>query len=240
MISIENVHKSYGDNPVLRGVNMTVNKGEVACLIGASGSGKSTLLLCINALEPIQKGRIVIGGEDAHAADTDRNRLRRKIGIVFQQYNGFPHLTVQENVMLAPRIVLKIPRKQAAEIAEKHLTRVGLDDKMDSYPAQLSGGQQQRLAIARALAMEPECLLLDEITSALDPELVGEVLDTLKMLSNEGMTMIIVTHEIPFAREVANSVAFFHEGKIYEAGPAREIINSPQKKRTREFLNHIL
>lgn len=240
MIQIEDVHKSYGDNAVLSGVNLSVAKGEVTCLIGASGSGKSTLLLCINALEPIQKGRIVIGGVDVHAKDTDRNRLRRKIGIVFQQYNGFPHLTARQNVMLAPRIVLKISRRQAAEIAEKHLTRVGLGDKMDSYPGQLSGGQQQRLAIARALAMDPECLLLDEITSALDPELVGEVLGTLKMLSDDGMTMIVVTHEISFAREVADNVAFFHEGKIHEFGPAREVIGSPQKERTREFLNHIL
>lgn len=240
MINIENVHKSYGNNAVLSGVNLSVAKGEVTCLIGASGSGKSTLLLCVNALESIQKGHITIGGVDVHAADTDRNRLRRKIGIVFQQYNGFPHLTALQNVMLAPQIVLKFSRQQAAEIAEKNLIWVGLGDKMDSYPAQLSGGQQQRLAIARALAMDPECLLLDEITSALDPELVGEVLDILKKLSDKGMTMIAVTHEIPFAREVADNVAFFHEGKIHEIGPARQIIDSPQKERTREFLKHIL
>jgi polar amino acid transport system ATP-binding protein len=240
LIEIHKVHKSFGKLHVLKGVDLTVEKGEVVCLIGASGSGKSTLLLTINALEPIQGGKILVDDIDVHAKDTDRIKLRRKLGIVFQQYNAFPHLNALENVALAPRLVLKNSKKQALEIAEKHLLHVGLADKMDKYPSQLSGGQQQRLAIARALAMEPEYMLLDEITSALDPELVGEVLDTLHMLSDEGMTMIVVTHEMPFAKEVASRVAFFHEGVIYEIGPAKELIANPEKPRTKEFLRHIL
>ena len=240
MIEISGVHKAYGDLQVLNGVDLEIEKGEVVCVIGASGSGKSTLLLCINALEPIQKGRILVGGIDVHAKETDQNLVRQKLGIVFQQYNTFPHLTARQNVALAPRIVLKRPRKESEEIAERHLVHVGLDDKLDHYPSQLSGGQQQRLAIARALAMGPDCMLFDEVTSALDPELVGEVLDTLRMLSDEGMTMIVVTHEIPFAREVADRVVFVHEGVIHESGPARELIGNPQKQRTREFLSKIL
>lgn len=240
MIEIDNVHKSFGKLQVLKGVNLKVEKGEVVCLIGASGSGKSTLLLSINALEPIQSGKILVDDIDVHAKNTDRIKLRRKLGIVFQQYNAFPHLNAMDNVALAPRLVLKNSKKQAREIAEKHLVHVGLADKMDKYPSQLSGGQQQRLAIARALAMEPKYMLLDEITSALDPELVGEVLDTLHMLSDEGMTMIVVTHEIPFAKEVASRVAFFHEGIIYEIGSAKELIANPKKPRTKDFLRRIL
>ncbi len=240
MIRIEEVRKSYGSLDVLRGVDLTVETGDVLCLIGASGSGKSTLLLCINALETIQGGRILVDDIDVHAKETDRNALRRKIGIVFQQYNAFPHLDAVGNVALAPRRVLGKSRKVAKELAEHHLAHVGLGDKLRHYPSQLSGGQQQRLAIARALAMEPDYMLLDEVTSALDPELVGEVLDTLRLLSDEGMTMIAVTHEIPFAREVADRVAFFHKGVIHEIGPAEEVIDTPRMPRTREFLGKIL
>lgn len=240
MIEVKNVHKSFGSLAVLKGVDLVVEKGEVVCLIGASGSGKSTLLLCINALEEIQRGKIIVDGVDVHAAHTDRNKLRRKLGIVFQQFNAFPHLTARQNVALAPHIVLKKPRREALEIAEKHLVHVDLGDKMDHYPSQLSGGQQQRLAIARALAMEPDYMLLDEVTSALDPELVGEVLDTLRLLSDEGITLIAVTHEIPFAREVADRVAFFHQGVIYESGAAKETLSNPQKQRTKDFLGKIL
>jgi hydroxyproline transport system ATP-binding protein len=240
MIEVQNVHKSFGKLNVLKGIDITVNKGEVVCLIGASGSGKSTLLLSINALEPIQKGKIIVDGVDVHAKGSNRVELRRKLGIVFQQFNAFPHLTARENVSLALKLVLKKSKADANKIADKHLDRVGLGDKLDKYPSQLSGGQQQRLAIARALAMEPDYMLLDEVTSALDPELVGEVLDTLRMLRDEGMTMLVVTHEIPFAREVADRVAFFHKGIIYEIDTPNELINNPKKPRTQEFLSRIL
>lgn len=240
MIKIENLHKSYGKLKVLNGIDMEVNNGEVVCLIGASGSGKSTLLLCVNALEIIDNGKVIVDNINVHDSKTNRNELRKKLGIVFQQFNTFPHLTALNNVSLAPKLVLKMSKKESQELAEKQLVKVGLGDKIKYYPSELSGGQQQRLAIARALAMSPSYLLLDEITSALDPELVGEVLDTLKMLADEGMTMITVTHEIPFAREVANRVAFFHEGKIHEIGPAKEIISYPKQKRTKEFLSKIL
>jgi polar amino acid transport system ATP-binding protein len=221
-------------------VSFTVEKGEVVCVIGASGSGKSTLLLCINGLEPISAGRIVVDGTDVHARGTDLNKLRQKIGIVFQQFNVFPHLTVLENVALTPRIVLRNPRSVAVEKAKVQIARVGLSDKLDVYPGQLSGGQQQRLAIARALAMEPNYMLFDEITSALDPELVGEVLDTLRMLRNDGMTMLVVTHEIPFAREVGNRVIFIDQGRICEMGPPAQIIDNPREERTRQFLSKVL
>ena len=240
MIKIENLHKSYGKLKVLNGIDMEVNNGEVVCLIGASGSGKSTLLLCVNALEIIDNGKVIVDNINVHDSKTNRNELRKKLGIVFQQFNTFPHLTALNNVSLAPKLVLKMSKKESQELAEKQLVKVGLGDKIKYYPSELSGGQQQRLAIARALAMSPSYLLLDEITSALDPELVGEVLDTLKMLADEGMTMITVTHEIPFAREVANRVAFFHEGKIHEIGPAKELISYPKQKRTKEFLSKIL
>jgi len=240
MIKIENLHKSYGKLKVLNGIDMEVNNGEVVCLIGASGSGKSTLLLCVNALEIIDNGKVIVDNINVHDSNTNRNELRKKLGIVFQQFNTFPHLTALNNVSLAPKLVLKMSKKESQELAEKQLVKVGLGDKLKYYPSELSGGQQQRLAIARALAMSPSYLLLDEITSALDPELVGEVLDTLKMLADEGMTMITVTHEIPFAREVANRVAFFHEGKIHEIGSAKELISYPKQKRTKEFLSKIL
>lgn len=240
MIEIHDVHKSYHHLEVLKGVSMTVNKGEVVVVIGASGSGKSTLLQCINGLEPINSGRILVDGIDVHARDTDINKLRQRIGIVFQSFNVFPHFTVLENVALAPRIVLGLPRQQAVKRAREQIVKLGLSDKLDVYPGKLSGGQQQRLAIARALAMGPEYMLFDEITSALDPELVGEVLDALRMLSRDGMTMIVVTHEIPFAREVADRVVFFDSGVICESGPAKKVIDDPENERTRQFLGKVL
>ena len=208
-------------------------------MIGASGSGKSTLLYCINGLEPVQRGQILVDGTDVHAKDTNINKLRQKLGMVFQQWNSFPHLTTLENVALAPRIVLKKSKEEAREIARRQLDHVGLGDKLEIYPTKLSGGQQQRLAIARALAMGPNYMLFDEVTSALDPELVGEVLDTLHMLSDEGMTMILVTHEIGFARDVSDRVAYFHEGVIEEIGPPGQVILDPQSERTRKFLSAV-
>lgn len=240
MIEIENVHKSFGDFQVVKGVSLTVNKGEVLSVIGGSGSGKSTLLMCINGLEPIQQGTIKVDGTDVHASGCDLNKLRQKIGIVFQQWNAFPHLTVLENVMLAPRKVLKMSKSEARGIAVKQLTHVGLGEKLDVFPSKLSGGQQQRMAIARALAMSPEYMLFDEATSALDPQLVGEVLDTMRLLAEEGMTMIVVTHEIGFAREVSDRVAFFHKGLIHEIGTPEEVIGNPQKAETVEFLKSVI
>ena len=239
MIEVENVHKSFGDLEVLKGINLTVQKGEVVSVIGGSGSGKSTLLTCINGLEPINSGRILIDGTEVHARGTDLNRLRRKVGIVFQQWNAFPHLTVLENVTLAPRKVLGLGKKEADEIAVRQLTHVGLADKLAVYPGKLSGGQQQRMAIARALAMSPEYMLLDEVTSALDPQLVGEVLDTLRMLAEEGMTMICVTHEMAFARDVSDRVAFFHKGVMAEIGKPEQIFGNPQNPETQKFLSSV-
>ena len=240
MIEIDNVHKAFGALEVLKGVSMTVQKGEVVAVIGGSGSGKSTLLMCINGLERIQSGRITVDGVDVHARSTDLNKLRRRIGIVFQQWNAFPHLTVRENVMLAPRKVLGKSTEEAAHIANEQLQHVGLGDKVDVFPAKLSGGQQQRMAIARALAMSPDYMLFDEVTSALDPQLVGEVLDTLRMLSKEGMTMILVTHEIKFARDVSDRVAFFKSGRIHEIGPPEQVIGRPLEAETAEFLKSVL
>ncbi len=239
MIEIKDVHKSFGDLEVLKGVTLDVQKGEVISVIGASGSGKSTLLYCVNALEPIQSGQIVVDGKDVHAKETDVNTLRQKLGMVFQQWNSFPHLTSLENVALAPRIVLKKSKEEAREIARKKLEHVGLSEKLNVYPTKMSGGQQQRLAIARALAMEPNYMLFDEVTSALDPELVGEVLDTIRMLSNEGMTMLVVTHEMGFARDVSDRVAYFHEGVIEEIGPPSQVLQNPQSDRTRKFLSAV-
>lgn len=236
MIEIENVHKSFGELKVLKGIDLTVSKGEVLTVIGGSGSGKSTLLTCINGLEPIDSGRIVVDGTDVHARGTDLNKLRRKIGIVFQQWNAFPHLTVLENVMLAPRKVLGLSKSEAEEIAVKQLTHVGLAEKLSVYPNRMSGGQQQRMAIARALAMSPEYMLFDEVTSALDPMLVGEVLDTLRMLASEGMTMICVTHEMKFAREVSDRVAFFHQGIMAEIAAPEQLFDAPQHPETKKFL----
>ena len=236
MIEIEGVKKSFGDLEVLKGISFTVKKGEVVSMIGGSGSGKSTMLQCINGLEPIQAGSIRIDGTEVHAKSTDINKLRRRIGIVFQQWNAFPHLTVIENVMLAPRKVLGKSKKEAKDIAVQQLKHVGLHEKLNVFPSRLSGGQQQRMAIARALAMSPDYMLFDEVTSALDPQLVGEVLDTMRMLSREGMTMIVVTHEMRFAREVSDRVAFFREGKVHEIGPPEQIFENPQTPETATFL----
>lgn len=240
MINIQNVHKSFGDLEVLKGIDLDVKKGEVLSIIGGSGSGKSTLLYCINAIEDIHQGKIIVDDIDVHAKSTNKDKLRQKLGMVFQQWNSFPHLTVLENAALAPRIVKKMSKEAAIEIAKKELTHVGLGDKFDVYPTKMSGGQQQRLAIARALAMQPDYMLFDEITSALDPELVGEVLDTLRMLREDGMTMICVTHEIAFAREVSDNVAFFHQGIIEEMGPPEQVISNPQKETTQKFLSKVL
>ena len=240
MIEIDNVYKSFGDLEVIKGVSLTVNKGEVVSIIGGSGSGKSTLLMCINGLEPIQKGSIRVDGTEVHAPATDLNKLRQKIGIVFQQWNAFPHLTVLENVMLAPRKVLGLSKQEAEAIAVKQLTHVGLADKLKVFPSKLSGGQQQRMAIARALAMSPDYMLFDEATSALDPQLVGEVLDTMRLLAEEGMTMILVTHEIRFARDVSDRVAFFRNGLVHEIGAPEQVIGNPQKPETADFLKSVL
>jgi polar amino acid transport system ATP-binding protein len=239
MIEIKGVNKSFGDLHVLKGIDLTVEVSEVISIIGSSGSGKSTLLYCINALEPIQGGQILVDGTDVHAKETDVNKLRQKIGMVFQQWNSFPHLTTLENVALSPRIVAGKTRQEAKEIARKQLEHVGLGDKLDVYPNKMSGGQQQRLAIARALAMEPDYMLFDEVTSSLDPELVGEVLDTLRLLSDEGMTMIVVTHEIGFARDVSDRVAFFREGVIEEIGPPSQVIQNPESEHTAQFLSNV-
>ncbi|HSC85350.1 MAG TPA: amino acid ABC transporter ATP-binding protein [Pseudomonas sp.] len=239
MIEIDNVYKSFGDLEVIKGVSLTVNKGEVVSIIGGSGSGKSTLLMCINGLEAIQKGSIRVDGTEVHAPGTDLNRLRQKIGIVFQQWNAFPHLTVLENVMLAPRKVLGLSQEEAEAMAVKQLTHVGLGDKFKVFPSKLSGGQQQRMAIARALAMSPDYMLFDEATSALDPQLVGEVLDTMRLLAEEGMTMILVTHEIRFARDVSDRVAFFRNGLVHEIGTPDQVIVHPQKPETADFLKSV-
>ncbi|VAW23028.1 ABC transporter, ATP-binding protein (cluster 3, basic aa/glutamine/opines) [hydrothermal vent metagenome] len=240
MIEIKQIHKKFGDLHVLKGIDLTVKKGEVVCVIGASGSGKSTLLYCINGLEKIQSGEVFVNGVSVHAKGTDINKLRQNLGMVFQQWNSFPHLTALENVALSPRIVKKLSKKEALEIAKKQLIHVGLEDKLNVYPSALSGGQQQRLAIARALAMDPECMLFDEATSALDPELVGEVLDTMRLLAKEGMTMICVTHEMSFARDVSDRVAYFHEGVMEEIGPPEQIFGkNPKSEKTKKFLANI-
>lgn len=236
MIEIRDLHKYFGALHVLKGIDLDVEKGEVLSVIGASGSGKSTLLYSINGLEPVQQGRVVVDGVDVHAKGTDLNNLRQRLGMVFQQWNSFPHLTALENVALAPKIVKGKSKAEAREIAAAQLKHVGLGDKLNVYPSALSGGQQQRLAIARALAMEPEYMLFDEATSALDPELVGEVLETMRMLAEEGMTMICVTHEMGFARDVSDRVAFFHQGVMEEIGPPSQIFGDPQSEHTQKFL----
>lgn len=239
MIRIRNLHKYFGDLHVLKGIDLDVNKGEVLSVIGASGSGKSTLLYCINRLEEIQQGSIEIDGVDVHSQSTNINQLRQKLGMVFQQWNSFPHLTALENVALAPRIVKGLSREQAREIAAAQLRHVGLGEKLKSFPSALSGGQQQRLAIARALAMEPTYMLFDEATSALDPEKVGEVLDTMRLLAEEGMTMICVTHEMGFARDVSDRVAFFNQGVMEEIGPPSQLFDNPQSENTQKFLANV-
>lgn len=239
MIEIKGLHKYFGDLHVLKGIDLNVQKGEVLSVIGSSGSGKSTLLYCINRLEGIQNGKVVVDGVDVHEKNADINKLRQNLGMVFQQWNSFPHLTAMENVALAPRIVKNKSKDKAKAVAEHQLKHVGLGDKLDSYPSALSGGQQQRLAIARALAMEPEYMLFDEATSALDPELVGEVLDTMRLLAEEGMTMICVTHEMGFARDVSDRVAYFHEGIMEEIGVPEQIFGQPQSEHTQKFLANV-
>lgn len=239
MIKIRDLHKYFGSLHVLKGINLDVQKGEVLSVIGGSGSGKSTLLNCINGLEPIQQGTIEVDGTDVHAKGTDINKMRQKLGMVFQQWNSFPHLTALENVALAPKIVKGKSKAEAREIATRQLTHVGLGEKLDVYPSALSGGQQQRLVIARALAMEPEYMLFDEATSALDPELVGEVLDTMRLLAEEGMTMICVTHEMGFARDVSDRVAFFYQGVMEEIGPPQQIFCDAQSEHTQKFLANV-
>jgi len=239
MIEIRGLEKYFGPLHVLKGIDLDVKKAEVLSVIGASGSGKSTLLYCINGLEAIQAGSVRVDGTDVHAKGTDINKVRQKMGMVFQQWNSFPHLTALENVALAPRIVKGKSKAEAREIAAQQLQHVGLEDKLDVYPSALSGGQQQRLAIARALAMEPRYMLFDEATSALDPELVGEVLDAMRLLAEEGMTMICVTHEMSFARDVSDRVAFFHEGVIEEIGAPREIFGAPQSGHLKKFLANV-
>ncbi|MDR7275209.1 amino acid ABC transporter ATP-binding protein [Catenuloplanes atrovinosus] len=239
-IEISGLHKSFGKLPVLRGIDLTVDPGEVVCVIGPSGSGKSTLLRCVNLLETPTSGTIRVGGVEVTDPDCDIDAVRRRIGMVFQQFNLFGHLTVRENVTIAQRRVLKRSRAEADRIAGLNLERVGLADKAGSYPAQLSGGQQQRVAIARALAMDPQLMLFDEPTSALDPELVGEVLAVMRGLAAEGMTMLVVTHEMAFAREVASRVVFMDGGVVVEQGPPADVFGSPREERTRTFLHRVL
>jgi polar amino acid transport system ATP-binding protein len=239
-VSITGLRKSFGKLEVLRGIDLEVAEHEVVCLIGASGSGKSTLLRCVNLLEPIDDGRIVIGGEEITTRSVDVNRIRRGIGIVFQAYNLFPHMSVLRNVTLAPMKALGLARAQADEQATALLARFGLADKRDEFPDRLSGGQQQRVAIVRALAMRPQLMLLDEVTSALDPELVAEVLNVIRELAAGGMTMLIATHEMSFARDIAGRVCFLDAGVILEQGPPEQIFTSPEQPRTRQFLDRII
>ena len=239
MIQIRGLEKYFGTLQVLKGIDLEIAKGEVLSIIGASGSGKSTLLYCINGLEPIQSGTVNVAGTDVHAKGTDINKLRQKMGMVFQQWNSFPHLTALENVALAPKIVTGKSSAEARKIAARQLQHVGLGDKLDVYPSALSGGQQQRLAIARALAMEPDYMLFDEATSALDPELVGEVLDTMRLLAEEGMTMICATHEMSFARDVSDRIAFFHKGVIEEIDTPAKIFGAPKSEHLQSFLSNI-
>ena len=239
-VELEGVRKSFVKLEVLRGIDLAVAEHEVVCVIGASGSGKSTLLRCVNLLEPVSEGRIFVAGEEITARGVDVDRIRRGIGIVFQAYNLFPHMSVLRNVTLAPREVLGLPRADAEARARELLARFGLEDKADEYPDRLSGGQQQRTAIVRALAMRPRLLLLDEVTSALDPELVGEVLGVIRELATGGMTMLIATHEMGFAREIASRVCFLDEGVILEEGPPEQIFGAPREPRTRQFLQRIV
>jgi len=240
LLDIVDLHKRFGSLHVLRGINMSVAKGEVVVIIGPSGSGKSTLLRCINKLEEPTSGKIILDGIDITDSRVDINKIRQRIGIVFQQFNLFPHLTALQNVTLAPIKIKKMDKKEAEELAMKLLEKVGLADKADYYPAQLSGGQQQRVAIARALAMNPEVMLFDEVTSALDPELVKGVLDVMKNLARDGMTMLVVTHEMGFAREAGDRVIFMDGGVIVEEGSPEKIFSDPEHERTRKFLSMIL
>jgi len=239
-LRIEGLHKSFGKLEVLKGIELSVAQHEVVCLIGASGSGKSTLLRCVNLLEPIDDGRILVEGEEITARGVDVNRIRRHIGIVFQAFNLFPHMTVLRNITLAPVQALGTGRAQAETEATELLERFGLLDKKDEYPDRLSGGQQQRVAIVRALAMKPDIMLLDEVTSALDPELIAEVLGVIRELADSGMTMMLATHEMGFARDIANRVCFLDQGVILEEGPPERVLGDPEHERTRRFLQRIV
>jgi polar amino acid transport system ATP-binding protein len=239
-LHLKDVYKSFGDISVLNGIDLSVAEGEMVCLIGSSGSGKSTLLRCINLLEPIDNGEIRLNGEDISEPGLDPQLVRQKIGLVFQNFNLFPHMTALENVMLAPRRIYRNSREALTKQAEELFGKFGLDDRMDHYPDQLSGGQQQRVAIVRALAMKPQIMLFDEVTSALDPELIEEVLDVLRQLQRQGMTMILATHEIGFAREAADTICMLDDGKIIEKGPPHVIFENPKEDRTRQFLSSVL
>jgi ABC-type polar amino acid transport system ATPase subunit len=240
VVRLEDVHKSFGDNGVLRGIDLSVAAGEVLVIIGASGSGKSTLLRCVNLLEPVDSGHVYLEGEEITRKGADVSAMRQRVGIVFQQFNLFPHLRVIDNLTLAVRRLRRVPRADAEQRAHELLTRVGLDGKARQYPHQLSGGQQQRVAIARALMMEPHVMLFDEVTSALDPELVGEVLVVMRDLARDGMTMLVVTHEMQFAREVGDRVVFIDDGRIVEQGQPADVLDRPQEERTRRFLRRSL
>ena len=240
MIQVKELRKSFGSNEVLRGINLDVAEGEVVCVIGPSGSGKSTLLRCLNKLEEITAGKVVVDGFDVTDPKVDINEVRRHVGMVFQHFNLFPHMSVAENIMLAPVELKKMNRTEARAKAEELLTRVGLSDKANARPASLSGGQKQRVAIARALAMSPGIMLFDEATSALDPEMVGEVLQVIKELADSGMTMVLVTHEMGFAREVGDRVVFMDGGVVCEEGKPEELFGNPQQERTRDFLSKVL
>ncbi|WP_280516076.1 MULTISPECIES: amino acid ABC transporter ATP-binding protein [Bacillaceae] len=240
MIKVEKLNKSFGDLHVLKDIDITVKESDVVCLIGASGSGKSTLLRCLNFLELKDSGNIIFEGEKVEKDTHDLNKVREKVGMVFQHFHLFPHMTVLENVMEAPLHVKKLPKDQVKKDAQELLKKVGLSDKENVYPSKLSGGQKQRVAIARALAMKPDIMLFDEPTSALDPELVGEVLSTMKELALEGMTMVVVTHEMGFAREVADWAVYMHDGKIVEVGHPEDLFNNPKEQRTKNFLDSVL
>ena len=240
LVELIDVVKRYGQHTVLNGVSLKVEKGEIIAIIGRSGSGKSTMLRCVNGLEPIQGGTVAFDGTVVNDPGTDLRKLRQHVGIVFQSFNLFPHLSVEKNITLAPRVVKHVPAAEARQLAETVLRKVGLGEKIDAYPDQLSGGQQQRVAIARSLAMQPQVMLFDEITSALDPELVGEVLKVLEEMARDGMTMMLVTHEIGFARKVANRVVFMHEGKIWEEGPAAATLAKPRTPELETFLSAVL
>jgi polar amino acid transport system ATP-binding protein len=239
-IQLIDVQKSFGAHQVCRGINLTVGTGELVCLIGASGSGKSTILRCMNLLEPIDDGQLLFNGVDITDPELDPQPIRQKIGLVFQSFNLFPHMTAIENVLLAPQRVMKRSRSDVMPEAEALFQRFGLSDRMNHYPDQLSGGQQQRVAIIRALAMKPDVMLFDEVTSALDPELVGEVLQVIRALKQSGMTMVLATHEMDFARDAADKVCFLDKGQIIEEGPPEHIFGAPKLNRTREFLNRVL
>lgn len=237
-VDINNVRKTFGETEVLKGVTIEVEKGEIVTIIGRSGSGKSTLLRCINGLESIQDGDIRINGQRVHDANTDLRRLRQKVGIVFQQFNLFPHMTVEQNITLAPMLTKRVSKgEDARQLALEVLTRVGLAEKIDAFPEQLSGGQQQRVAIARCLAMGPELMLFDEVTSALDPELVGEVLKVMEDLARQGMTMVLVTHEMNFARNIASKIVFMHAGKVHEQGVPAELFANPATPELKNFIS---